>query len=79
MSRKSAARRTYYEGVRKALLEHFEMTEAGLRNLKDVKPSQIEKVVTDLQKQHRKLLKRIDRHIHDEDLDDDVARPTKAK
>jgi hypothetical protein len=79
MSRKTEARLAYYEGVRKALLEHFEITEQGLRNLKDLKPAQIEKLVADVQKQHRKLLNRIDRHIHDEGIDDNAARLPKAK
>jgi DNA-binding PadR family transcriptional regulator len=73
MGRKSAARLAYYEGLRNALLEHFEITEQGLRKLKDVKPSQIEKLVADIQKQHRKLLNRIDRQIHDEQAAEKVA------
>jgi DNA-binding PadR family transcriptional regulator len=74
MNRKSEARLAYYEGVRKALLEHFEITEQGLRKLKDVKLSQIEKLVTEVQKQHRKLLNRIDRRIQDEQANDNAAR-----
>jgi hypothetical protein len=79
MGRKSAARLAYYEGVRKALLEHFEITEQGLRKLKVVKPSQIEKLVADIQKQHRKLLNRIDRQIHDEQAAEKVAGRGKGK
>ena len=79
MSRKSAARLAYYEGVRKALLEHFESTEQGLRKLKEVKPAQIEKLVAEIQKQHRKLLDRIDRRIQDEQPDDNAARRDKGK
>ena len=79
MSRKSEARLAYYEGVRKALLEHFENTEQTLRKLKDVKPAQIEKLVAEIQKQHRKLLDRIDRRIQDEQADDDAGRRGKAK
>jgi hypothetical protein len=76
MKRKSAAKLAYYEGVRKALLEHFEITEQGLRKLKDVKPAQI---VAEVQKQHRKLLSRIDQRIHDEQGDDNDRRRAKSK
>jgi hypothetical protein len=79
MSRKSAARLTYYEGIRKALLEHFEMTEQSLRKLTDVKPPQMEKLVADVQKQHRKLLDRIDRRIRREALDNRAAEQGETK
>jgi hypothetical protein len=79
MNRKSAARLSYYEGVRKALLEHFEITEQGLRTLKDLKPSQIEKLIADVQKQHRKLLDRIDRRIRDEQVGDSAPRRSETK
>ena len=78
MSRKSTARLACYEGVRKALLEHFEITKQGLRNPKGLKPAQMESVA-EVQEQHRKVLHRIDRRIHDEEADGNATRFGKAK
>lgn len=64
MNNKREARLRYYEGIRGAMVDHFEATEDGLRKLKDVKPAKVEKIVTDLHKQHEKLLRRIDRQIN---------------
>jgi hypothetical protein len=64
---KREARRRYYEGVREATLTHIRATEEGLRKLESegVKPAKIEKLLQDLHKQHRKLLKRLDGHLKD--------------
>ena len=66
MKNKREARVAYYEGIRRATLDHFRVTEEGLRKLAGVSQSQTEKLVADLQKQHDKLLKRIDRRIKEE-------------
>ena len=63
---KRAARIGYYEGIRQAALEHFDVTEKGLRKLKGMDASKIEKLVADVHKRHEKLLSRIDGLIKDE-------------
>lgn len=63
---KRDARVAYYEGVKRATLEHIKATEDGLRSLKDVRPEKIEKLIADVHKRHMKLLKLIDRHIKEE-------------
>jgi hypothetical protein len=64
MNSKQEGRTRYLEGVRGAMLEHAETTEAGIRKLKGVKPERTEKLVADLHKQHEELLRRIDREIN---------------
>jgi hypothetical protein len=63
MTDKHEARLSYYEGVRQAMLKHFEATEDGLRKLEGVKLAKIEKLIPDLRKRHDKLLTRVDRQI----------------
>jgi hypothetical protein len=63
---KRAARIGYYEGIRTAALEHFKITEEGLRKLKDMDASKVEKLVADVHKRHEKLLNRIDGLIKEE-------------
>lgn len=66
MNSKREARLKYYEGVKEATLQHMQATEESLRKLQGVTPEKIETLVADLKKQHKKLLKRIDRNIKDE-------------
>ena len=63
---KRTARIGYYEGIRQATLEHFKVTEEGLRKLKDMDASKIEKLVADIHKRHEKLLNRFDGLIKEE-------------
>lgn len=63
MKDKRAARVAYYEGIRKAALDHFKTTEESLRRLEGLETAQIEKLVADIHKRHEKLLKRIDRDL----------------
>lgn len=63
---KRAARLSYYEGVRRGMLEHVKATEDGLRNLVDVDPAKIEKLIADVHKRHKELLRQIDGRIREE-------------
>ena len=66
MKTKREARVAYFEGIKQATVDHMRVTEEGLRKLEDVPPNKIERLVADLQKQHAKLLKRIDRRLKEE-------------
>ena len=66
MPNKREVRLQYYEGIRQATLEHIKATEEALRKLEGLKPEKIDKLVASVQKEHAKLLERIDRQIRRE-------------
>lgn len=60
---KNSSLLAYYRGVRSALIDHFDRTRAGVQALEVLKPKQIAKIIADLEKQHYRLLDRVDRRI----------------
>jgi recombinational DNA repair protein RecR len=72
MNNKREARSKYYQGLREAMVEHIKTTEQSLRKLPGIEPAKLEKITLDLQKQHEKLLKRIDRHIEENKIREKV-------
>ena len=57
------ARMSRYRDIRTAISDHIAITENGLRSLATPHSEEIERVLTIVQQQHEKLLRRIDRLI----------------